>query len=219
MFRATCSASGYPRALGLADMAAHIPLKWWAPREAFAALVLAGLVAGVLEATLRVCSQAGGLGAHIPTQWGVATCCGSWATFRVLVWRLQCIRPRYFVCPSRPQRVVRQPPSTLASATTVPPAVDFDGQPEAELARALPPGQLIRRDFRPASIRAEAASREWKRARPLRVTTWNVERGIELPDILEELSELQSDVILLQEVGPHGRVVWVGRQPCRCVLS
>ncbi|KAI3428040.1 hypothetical protein D9Q98_006426 [Chlorella vulgaris] len=59
-----------------------------------------------------------------------------------------------------------------------------------------PPGQLFRRDFRPAGQATSAGPEN----RPIKLLQWNIERGYQLPGIIEELRRLDADLISLQEV-------------------
>ncbi|KAL4858574.1 hypothetical protein ACK3TF_001528 [Chlorella vulgaris] len=59
-----------------------------------------------------------------------------------------------------------------------------------------PPGQLFRRDFRPAG----QATFVGPENRPIKLLQWNIERGYQLPGIIEELRRLDADLISLQEV-------------------
>lgn len=133
-----------------------------------------------------------------------------WVSGRVLVWKIQSDRPRYFLCPTTPRRRSRPAPCYLRDASVIPPsdaplplplptsgAVSLDET--RRLAEQLPPGHLVVRDFRsPARVRE--ASQPMATGRRLRVVSWNIERGLELPAILRELDALAPDVLLLQEV-------------------
>lgn len=92
----------------------------------------------------------------------------------------------------------------------------------ADTASELPkPGQVVHLDFRqPAAAQqtSEQASAQHtpnattasqtnitgrnstKNSRPLRLVQWNIERGYELPLVIQQLRELEADVVSLQEV-------------------
>ena len=137
-----------------------------------------------------------------------------WAAGRVMVWKIQSDRPRYFLCPTTPRRRSRPPPCYLGDASVIPPsdqplvsplpttgAVSLDET--RRLADQLPPGHLVLRDFRSPARRHEAGQ-PMRTGRTLRVVSWNIERGLELPAILRELDALAPDVLLLQEVRGWG---------------
>ena len=57
------------------------------------------------------------------------------------------------------------------------------------------PGEVLIHDFRPQGTRfAQDPSRT------LRVFQWNIERGYELPQIIDQLKAVDPDIIALQEV-------------------
>jgi hypothetical protein len=58
-----------------------------------------------------------------------------------------------------------------------------------------PPGEIYRRDFR-SSAPGEAPSAN----RPVKLLQFNIERGYQLPGIIEELRGVTADVLALQEV-------------------
>jgi hypothetical protein len=58
-----------------------------------------------------------------------------------------------------------------------------------------PPGQLLRRDFRPPGRLPLAGP-----TNTISLVQWNIERGYELEGIIEALRRLNADVIALQEV-------------------
>lgn len=206
----------------------HIPLVLTAPREALAAAVFAVVVVCCIDVVRPPCHVApsetwvtlpGSLLLQAwPLCWRftapsphvaaarVATAALFWVIGRLLVWHLQRLRPRYFLCPTRPRRVPRPPVCMLANAKVVPAGApplliihESSRTSASQVAQAFPPGKLVVRDFRDASTQSEARQ-PWAKGRPLRVVTWNIERGIEMKDLLRELKTLAADVLLLQEV-------------------
>lgn len=65
------------------------------------------------------------------------------------------------------------------------------------------PGQVLHLDFRPAPAPATAGP-------GLRLVQWNIERGYQLPLIIQQLQELDADIISLQEVQHQGRGQYSG---------
>jgi hypothetical protein len=85
------------------------------------------------------------------------------------------------------------------------------------------PGQVLHLDFRPAPSTTPAPARPG-----LRLVQWNIERGYQLPSIIQQLQELDADIISLQEVqqnetrrsSARSKTCSAGRQSpsctCRC---
>jgi hypothetical protein len=73
---------------------------------------------------------------------------------------------------------------------------------EADDAPTLPPpGQIFQRDFRAAAARAALPTPPPTHpGARVRLVQWNLERGYQLPGIIEALRRLDADVIALQEV-------------------
>lgn len=65
--------------------------------------------------------------------------------------------------------------------------------------RQTEPGEIVHIDFRTSNHHAQAAPPSHS-SRPLRLVQWNIERGYQLPLIIQHLKELDADVISLQEV-------------------
>ena len=58
------------------------------------------------------------------------------------------------------------------------------------------PGRVLTRDYRSDATKRSAKSN----TSPVKVLTWNIERGYKLEGIIEELKRLDADIIALQEV-------------------
>lgn len=63
------------------------------------------------------------------------------------------------------------------------------------------PGQVVHTDFREQRQKHTPAPDDRKPQKPLRLVQFNIERGYQLPLIIQQLQELDADVISLQEVG------------------
>lgn len=75
------------------------------------------------------------------------------------------------------------------------------GAPAGYLSAAdIQPGDIIHADWRSAADRAAAAAAAPAPRRRLRLLTWNIERGYELPAILEHLKAVDADILAIQEV-------------------
>ncbi|CAL5222550.1 g4930 [Coccomyxa viridis] len=75
----------------------------------------------------------------------------------------------------------------------VPPEVYLEESQEMNLPK---PGEIRSKDFRTAA----SAPRGNGKAETIRLVQWNIERGYELPKVIEELKALNADIIGLQEV-------------------
>lgn len=68
------------------------------------------------------------------------------------------------------------------------------------------PGELVFQDFRPQSAGGQArgaragAAPTGGKGEPLRVVTWNIERGYKLDAVIAELRDLDADIIAIQEI-------------------
>jgi endonuclease/exonuclease/phosphatase family metal-dependent hydrolase len=72
---------------------------------------------------------------------------------------------------------------------------------DALRARFLAPGDVLHLDYRSAARRATAYSpASGHEARPLRILTWNVERGIKAAEIIADLRRADADIVCLQEI-------------------
>ena len=61
------------------------------------------------------------------------------------------------------------------------------------------PGEIVRFDCRPAYNGDKPSAAESSATNsPVKLVQWNVERGYQLPRIIQELKELEADVIALQ---------------------
>ncbi|KAG1678403.1 hypothetical protein FOA52_015170 [Chlamydomonas sp. UWO 241] len=69
-------------------------------------------------------------------------------------------------------------------------------------AKPLPkPGEVMHADCRPKGSRSKAPSGQ--AAPPIKVLTWNIERGYKLDAVIEEMRAIDADVIALQEIDIH----------------
>ena len=77
------------------------------------------------------------------------------------------------------------------------------GVPSPALAASLPkPGEILRRDHRTPSVKAEVLARP--ASAPIRMVQWNIERGYKLDAVIDELKRLNADVLALQVRGHAG---------------
>jgi len=61
------------------------------------------------------------------------------------------------------------------------------------------PGEVYRVDYRKTDAAAKQAQRVKERGNVLSVVQWNIERGYQLPKIIEELKTIDADIIGIQE--------------------
>lgn len=86
------------------------------------------------------------------------------------------------------------------------------GVPSPALAASLPkPGEILRRDYRTPSVKAEVLARP--ASAPIRMVQWNIERGYKLDAVIDELKHLNADVLALQVRG-HAGACKQGRSGC-----
>lgn len=70
------------------------------------------------------------------------------------------------------------------------------------MVQLTPPGELFRVDYRRGQGLGSASRADEQSNAPktVKLLQWNIERGYQLPGIIEELRKIDADVISLQEV-------------------
>jgi hypothetical protein len=70
---------------------------------------------------------------------------------------------------------------------------------DKEMVTLTPPGDIFRVDYRNEKVLKHHGDHS-SAPKPLKLLQWNIERGYQLPGIIEELRKIDADVISLQEV-------------------